>query len=125
MRVVDSSAWIEWLTQGPAADRLQDEMPERRECIVPTIVQLELAKWLERERDEDAVDAFFAYTATCIIAPLDTALARRAAEVSAKRKLALADAVIYATAELHDAYVLTLDAHFKDLDRVVYFEKNP
>jgi len=125
MRVVDSAAWIEWLTQGPAADRLQDEMPERIECIVPTIVQLELAKWLERERDEDAVDAFFAYTATCIIAPLDTALARRAAEVSAKRKLALADAVIYATAELHDADVLTLDAHFKDLDRVVYFEKNP
>lgn len=125
MRVVDSSAWIEWLTQGPAADRLQDEMPGRSDCIVPTIVQLELAKWLERERDEDAVDAFFAYTATCIIAPLDTALARRAAEVSAKHKLALADAIMYATAELHDADVMTLDAHFKDLDRVVYFEKNP
>ncbi|AGB71556.1 MULTISPECIES: type II toxin-antitoxin system VapC family toxin [Rhizobium] len=123
MRVVDSSAWIEWLTQGPAADRLQSEMPARTECIVPTIVQLELAKWLERERDEDAVDSFFAYSATCIIAPLDTALARRAAEVSARHKLALADAIIYATAELHDADVLTLDAHFKDLERVIYFGK--
>ncbi|TWB61618.1 putative nucleic acid-binding protein [Rhizobium sp. ERR 922] len=123
MRVVDSSAWIEWLTQGPAADRLQGEIPARTECIVPTIVQLELAKWLERERGEDAVDSFFAYTATCIIAPLDTALARLAAEVSAKHKLALADAIIYATAELHDADILTLDAHFKDLDRVVYFGK--
>ncbi len=121
MRVVDSSAWIEWLTQGPAADRLQGEMPGRTECIV----QLELAKWLERERGEEAVDSFFAYTATCIAAPFDTALARRAAEVSAKRKLALADAIIYATAELHDADVLTLDARFKGLDRVVYIEKNP
>ncbi|MBB3655471.1 putative nucleic acid-binding protein [Rhizobium sp. BK650] len=125
MRVVDSSAWIEWLTHGPAADRLQAQMPGRTECIVPTIVQLELAKWLERELGEEAVDSFFAYTATCIIAPLETALARRAAEVSAKRKLALADAIIYATAEMHDADVLTLDAHFKDLDRVVYLEKNP
>lgn len=123
MRVVDSSAWIEWLTRGPAADQLEGEMPLRTECIVPTIVQLELAKWLERERDEDAVDSFFAYTATCIIASLDTALARRAAEVSAKHKLALADAIIYATAELHDADVLTLDAHFKGLDRVVYLSK--
>ncbi|WP_349958609.1 type II toxin-antitoxin system VapC family toxin [Rhizobium sp. ZPR3] len=123
MRVVDSSAWIEWLTRGPAVDRLEGEMPLRTECIVPTIVQLELAKWLERERDEDAVDSFFAYTATCIIASLDTTLARRAAEVSAKHKLSLADAIIYATAELHDADVLTLDAHFKGLDRVVYLGK--
>jgi predicted nucleic acid-binding protein len=123
MRVVDSSAWIEWLTQGRAADQLRGEMPARTECVVPTIVQLELAKWFERERDDNAVDSFFAYTATCIIAPLDTALARRAAELSAKHKLALADAIIYATAELHDADVLTLDAHFKGLDRVVYFSR--
>ena len=123
MRVVDSSAWIEWLTQGPAADRLQGEMPARTECIVPTIVQLELAKWLERERGEDTVDSFFAYTATCIVAPLDTALARRAAGVSPNHKLTLADAIIYDTAEQHDADVLTLDAHFKDLERVVYFGK--
>ncbi len=124
MRVVDSSAWIEWLTQGPAAERLQGEMPDRANCIVPTIVQLELAKWLERERGEEAVDSFFAYTTTCVVVPLDTTLARRAAEVSAKRKLALADAIIYATSELHDADVLTLDAHFKGLERVVYLEKN-
>ena len=123
MRVVDSSAWIEWLTQGPAADRLQGEMAARTECIVPTIVQLQLAKWMEPQRGEHTVDSFFAYTATCIVAPLDTALARRAAEVSAKHKLALADAIIYATAEQHDADVLTLDAHFKDLERVVYFGK--
>jgi predicted nucleic acid-binding protein len=123
MRVVDSSAWIEWLTRGPAVDRLEGEMPLRTECIVPTVVQLELAKWLEREHNEDAVDSFFAYTATCIIVPLDTALARRAAEVSAKHKLAPADAIIYTTAELHDADVLTLDAHFKGLDRVVYLSK--
>ncbi len=125
MRVVDSSAWIEWLTQGTAADHLQGEMPERSECVVPTIVQLELAKWLERERNEEAVDSFFAYTATCIVSPLDSTLARRAADLSAERKLALADAVIYATAEQYDADVLTLDAHFKDLERVIYIEKHP
>ncbi|UWU15622.1 type II toxin-antitoxin system VapC family toxin [Rhizobium sullae] len=124
MRVVDSSAWIEWLVQGQAADRIQGEIPERTQCIVPTIVQLELAKWLERERGEEAVDSFFAYTATCVVVPLDTVLTRRAAEISAVHKLAMADAIIYATAEQHDADILTLDGHFKDLDRTIYFERN-
>ena len=38
-------------------------------------------------------------------------------------KLATADAIIYATAEHHDADILTCDAHFKDLDRVIYIDK--
>lgn len=119
MRLVDSSAWIEWLVQGKAAERLQAEMPDRSHCIIPTIVQLELAKWLERERGEEAVDSFFAYTTTCIVVPLETMLARRAAEISTTHKLAMADAIIYATAELHDADILTLDTHFSGLGRVV------
>ncbi|NNH32416.1 PIN domain-containing protein [Rhizobium sp. SEMIA 4085] len=43
--------------------------------------------------------------------------------LSASHKLAMADAIVYATAELHDADILTLDARFKDLERTVYFEK--
>jgi hypothetical protein len=31
--------------------------------------------------------------------------------------------IVYASAELHDADFLTLDAHFKDLERTAYFEK--
>ncbi|APO68133.1 PilT domain-containing protein [Rhizobium gallicum] len=50
-------------------------------------------------------------------------LARRASEVSASHKLAVADAIVYATAELHDTDILTLDAHFKDLERTVDFVK--
>jgi len=123
MRVIDSSAWIEWLTKSTAGTRLEAEIPVRDQCIVPTIVQLELSKWLGRERNEEAVDSFFAYTATCTVVPLDTTLARRAAEISAAYKLATADAIIYATAEHHDADILTCDAHFKDLDRVIYIDK--
>lgn len=80
MRVIDSSAWIEWLTKSAAGTRLQAGIPERDQCIVPTIVQLELSKWLSREKDEEAVDSFIAYTATCMVVSLDTTLARRAAE---------------------------------------------
>ncbi|MBB4441109.1 MULTISPECIES: type II toxin-antitoxin system VapC family toxin [Rhizobium] len=86
-------------------------------------IPLELSKWLAREKDEEAVDSFIAYTATCMVVSLDTTLARRAAEISAAHKLATADAIIYATAERHDADILTCDAHFKDLERVIYIDK--
>ncbi len=49
MRVVDPSAWIEWLTGSALGVSLATELPERSEWLVPTIVQLELAKWLTRE----------------------------------------------------------------------------
>ena len=124
MRVVDSSAWIEWLLESPTGNRLGAKMPAREKCIVPTIVQLELAKWLGREIGEAAVDNFFAFTARCIVIPLDTALARSAAEIAASHKLAIADAIIYATGLQQGADILTCDAHFNGLRNVVYIQKH-
>lgn len=124
MRVVDSSAWIEWLLESPTGNRLNAEMPAREECVVPTIVQLELAKWLGREKGEAAVDSFFAFTSRCLVIPLDTAIARSAADMAASHKLAIADAIIYATATQQDADILTCDAHFSGLRNVVYIRKD-
>ena len=123
MRVVDSSAWVEWILDSPLGQQLSDQIPEPGDCIVPTIVQLELSKWLLREQDEDALNNFIAYTMLCNVVPLDTAIARRAAEVAMQHKLATADAIIYATALQHDADVLTCDAHFKGLENVIYLPK--
>jgi hypothetical protein len=47
--VVNTSAWIEWLADTPTGRRLGKQFPEKSLCIVPTIVQLELSKWLVRE----------------------------------------------------------------------------
>jgi uncharacterized protein len=49
MRLVDTSAWIEWLIGSPAGATVAGDLPERGNWLVPTIVQLELAKWLTRE----------------------------------------------------------------------------
>ena len=43
MRVVDTSAWIEWLVGSPMAARIGARLPAQAEWIVPSIVQLELA----------------------------------------------------------------------------------
>ena len=118
MRVIDTSAWIECLIGSPLGATLAGELPDRGDWLVPTMVQLELAKWLTREVGEDKADQVIAFTETCIIADLDTAIALSAAELSARHKLATADAVIYATALAHGADLLTCDRHFDGLPGV-------
>ena len=98
-------------------------IPAPRECVVPTIVQLELAKWLNRELGEAAADRVLAYTQTCIVVPMDTRLALSAADLHRRYKLATADAIVYATARHHDAELLTCDAHFEALPNVLYLDK--
>lgn len=123
MRVVDTAAWIEWLVGGALGKKLGKEFPDRTQCIVPTLVQLELSKWLLREVDEDRADQVIAYTQKCVVVPMDTRIALLAAELHRQHKLATADAIIYATAREFGADLLTCDAHFGKLPGVVYFRK--
>jgi predicted nucleic acid-binding protein len=118
MRLVDTSAWIEWLTGSSLGAKVAAELPDRSEWLVPTIVQLELSKWLTRELGEDKADQVIAFTGTCVVAGLDMTLALSAAELSARRKLATADAIVYATALAFGADLLTCDRHFAGLPRV-------
>lgn len=124
MRVVDTSAWIEWLIAGPLAETLGRELPPQSEWIVPTLVQLELSKWLVREVGEDEADRVIAYTQKCIVASLDTQTALLAAELHRQHKLATADAIVYATALQHGADLLTCDMHFANLPGVMLLQKS-
>ena len=56
MILVDTSAWIEWLIGSPTGETLAAHLPEQADWLVPTVVQLELAKWLTREVGEDKAD---------------------------------------------------------------------
>jgi predicted nucleic acid-binding protein len=122
-RVVDTSAWIEWITASPVGRKLAKEMPDRERCIVPTIVQLELSKWLQREADDDIADQVIAYTQKCVVVPLDTGIALLASELHREYKLATADAIVYATARHEGADLLTCDAHFEGLKDVMLVAK--
>ena len=122
-RVVDTSAWIEWFTGSPLGKRLGKQFPDKPQCIVPTIVQLELSKWLVREAGEEQADQVIAYTQKCIVVPMDTTIALLAADLHREHKLATADAIVYATAQQLGAELLTCDAYFKGLPSVVLFAK--
>lgn len=121
--VVDTSAWIEYLTGSALGKQLAPHFPKQATCIVPTLVQLELAKWLRREADEDRADQVIAYTMECLVIPLDTGIALLAADMHNQYKLTTADAVVYATAQSKGAALLTCDAHFAKLADVSYWPK--
>jgi predicted nucleic acid-binding protein len=123
LRRVDTSAWIEWLVGSALGKRLVKEFPDKSRCIVPTIAQLELSKWLVREPGEEQADTVIAYTQKCVIVPLDTAIALLASDLHREFKLATTDAIVYAMARHHGAELLTCDAHFEKLRDVAYFKK--
>jgi predicted nucleic acid-binding protein len=122
-RVIDTSGWIEWLTGSALGKKLGKQFPDKPQCIVPTIVQLELSKWLLRELGEDQADQVIAYTQKCVVVPLDTPIALLAADLHREHKLATADAIVYATARHVGAELLTCDAHFEGLPGVALFPK--
>ncbi|MDT8853907.1 type II toxin-antitoxin system VapC family toxin [Paracoccaceae bacterium Fryx2] len=123
MVLVDTSAWIEWLIGSPTGDKLTGQLPQQSDWLVPTMVQLELAKWLTREVGEDKADQVTAFTQVCQVIPLDTEIALAAAEACRTHRLATADAIIFATARLRDATLLTCDAHFDGLPGVILIGK--
>jgi predicted nucleic acid-binding protein len=125
MRLVDSSAWIEWLLASPTGHAVKSSIPERAQWLVPTIIQLEVAKWAYRTLEVSKADEVIAFTEKCVVVPLDTPLALAAAELCRQHKLATADAIVYATARAHGADLLTCDAHFDGLPGVTFIAKRP
>lgn len=122
--VVDTSAWIEWLIDSPVGKKNGAKFPSQTHCIVPTIVQLELVKWMVREVGDDEADQVLAYTQKCQVVPLDTSIAVLAASLCCDYKLATADAIVYATAQHKGATLMTCDAHFSKLAQVSFFAKS-
>ena len=123
MILIDTSAWIEWLIGSPTGEKLAGHLPDQADWLVPTIVQMELAKWLTREVGEDKADQVIAFTQVCNVIPLDTEIALAAADACRVHKLASADAIIFATARAQGATLLTCDKHFEGLPDVTLVEK--
>lgn len=123
MIVVDSSGWLEFLTDGALADEYARRLRQPASVITPTIVIYEVYKHAKRLMSEhDAVDAVAAMQKTQVV-PLTDELALVAADLSLAHKLPMADAIVLATAQAHDADVVTSDSDFADIAGVIYIPK--
>jgi predicted nucleic acid-binding protein len=116
--LVDSSGWIEYLAERPKADLFAPYI-EGSEPLVSSAIQVyEIYKVVRRDVNEErAIEAVSALRTTTI-EPLVEGLALEAADVALEYGLAMADAMIYATASRHEAELVTGDAAFDGLPRV-------
>jgi predicted nucleic acid-binding protein len=118
--LLDSSGWIEFFTDGPLADRYAQYLAPKYQLITPTIVLYEVYKKIKRERGEETALLFAGRLSATEVIQLTESIALLAADLSLRHGLAMADAIVYATARDQEAEVVTGDADLKSLPGVVY-----
>lgn len=118
--LMDSSGWIEFFIGGPLADRYAAYFTPTTQLITPTIVLYEVYKKVKRERGEEAALLIVGRLSATEVRPLTEPIALLAADLSLRHGLAMADAIVYATARDQEAQLVTGDADLKDLPGVVY-----
>jgi len=119
--LIDSSGWIEYFGEGPLIDKYAKyiERANPKEYYTPSIIIYEVYKKIKKEISEErALEAYAYISAYTTLVYLTEKIAIEAAEISLKKGLSMADAIIKATAELYDARVITGDEHFKGLANV-------
>jgi toxin FitB len=123
--LVDSSGWIEFLSDGPLADRFARYFEFEERLVIPVIVLYEVYKKLLAVRGSTAADRFLSAALRARVELIDERLALLAARLSLNHHLAMADAMIYATALVTGAHLVTADAHFQGLPEATVFRAEP
>lgn len=124
MNLVDSVGWIEFFTDGPLASQYAKHLESPSNNIVPTIVLYEVYKKIKQERSEDAALIAVSTMQSARVIPLTDDLSLAAADISIHYKLAMADAIVYASAVQENARVVTSDKDLKDLPQVTYYPRS-
>lgn len=120
MIVVDSCGWLEYFSDGPRADRYYHYLKDANKLIVPTIVIYEVYKKIKRSVNEEKALLAVAQMQSSVIIAFKNGLVLMAADLSIKNNLPMADAIVYATALVEDAKLVTSDEHFKGLAGVEF-----
>jgi predicted nucleic acid-binding protein len=123
--VIDSYAWIEYFMGTKAGEKAKLIIDNSEEKITPTICLAEVyAKTLKVENQELAEKQKTFIKEKSALVYLDESIAVESARVQVRMKKeidgwGLADSIVYATAIVKKADVVTGDEHFKKLRNVV------
>ena len=122
MKVLDSSVWLEVVTDGPLAARCSEHLADLAEVVTPTVVLLEVYRVLRRQGRERAALRTVGEMEYTRIVSVDTHVAITAADLSIEHGLAAVDALIYATAMLEGCELVTADIDFRGLPGMTLVE---
>jgi toxin FitB len=117
---LDSSCWLEYFMDSERAPLYAPAVRHTEQLIVPLITVYEVYKKLRRELSDTIAREAVGLMRQGELIEADLTITLAAA---AHTQLAMADSLIYATAQHHGAVVWTQDAHFEKLPGVKFFPK--
>ena len=121
--ILDSSAWLECLEDGPNTIHFGPILLKLPDLIVPTIVITEVRKVALKQCPHEKAEEVTRAMLSGILIHIDEDIAVSAADLFIKHKLPLADSLIYAVALAQNAILWTQDVDFNGLPNVRYFPK--
>jgi len=123
MNVVDSCGWLEYIADGHNASFFEPALTDLPKLIVPSITIYEVYKRVLVQSGQTYADRAINAMSRGHIVALDADNLRLAAIASVRYKFAMADAIIWQTAQLHQALLFTQDADLMDAPGVQYRAK--
>ena len=123
MNLVDSSAWLEYFSDGANAGFFAPAIENSAELIVSAINIYEVFKRVLQQRGESAALRAVAVMEQARLIEVGESIALHAAQLALELKLPMADSLILATARENGAVLWTQDADFRDIEGVRYRAK--
>ncbi len=91
--------------------------------MLPSIVLYEVYKIMKREVGEEKALLSAGYMKKSRLIPLDEVLALSAADIALQEGLAMADAIVVATARANRCDIVTSDSDLRNQPRVIFIPK--
>ncbi|MBI2078991.1 MAG: PIN domain-containing protein [Euryarchaeota archaeon] len=121
---LDTSAWLEYLNDGPHGPRVKQLLDRPREAYTPAVVVAEIIEAARRRKNNTKVFLEFLLAKTRFL-PVTPAIARRAGRLNAERAdgegaWTLLESLVLATARQHKLRLVTRDPIYEALDDVEF-----
>jgi predicted nucleic acid-binding protein len=117
--LVDSSGWLEYLTDDSKAAAFGHYFEGDASIIVPTLVLYEVYRHLAKQRARTIADRFVSQVLHRRVVPLDETIALAAANASLDHRLSATEAIVYATARVCQVQLVTANTHFRGLPGII------
>ena len=118
-KLIDSSVWLSYFLKGD----LKEVIEKDEVLLLSSISLFEIRKKLSKINipKEDISKSIEFVKKRSLIIPLTAEIAEKAVDFSIENKLPMVDSLIYATAIINQAKLITLDNDFRGLKDIVMF----
>jgi predicted nucleic acid-binding protein len=120
--LVDTSAWLEYFTNGPNAEYFAKAIEDTDNLIVSVINIYEIYKKILTDKSKsDALEAIALLMQGTVI-DFNIDLAIKASQISKEHKLPMADSILLATALKYNSILWTQDQHFENISDIIRYK---